>query len=69
MNAPRLFSIPETAERLGCSVRHVYELISDGRLRSVDIGRNQPKSRVREDDLAAWIEKNTSKHPAARRTA
>lgn len=59
----RLYTIPETAERLGnCSEMHVYRQIAAGELRAVDIaspGAGRPKTRVRSDDLADYIERKT----------
>ena len=57
-----LHSIPETAKRLDCSVMHVYRLHYAGVLRTVDIaepGSSRSKLRVRSDDLAAYIHRQT----------
>ena len=57
-----LFTPREVAERLGCSENHVYRLITSGTLRAVDIGQpgaRRSKTRVRSDDLLAYIEKQT----------
>jgi len=58
-----LHSVIETAGLLGgCSDMHVYRLIEAGELRAVDIstpGAERPKLRVRSDDLADYIERNT----------
>lgn len=54
-----LYSIPETAKRLSCSISHVYRLIDADVLRGVDIsqpGSAKSKLRVRSDDLAELIE-------------
>lgn len=48
----RLLSIPEVAERLACSRRHVYDLIKRGDLPKIDIGR----ARIGADDLARYVE-------------
>jgi hypothetical protein len=43
---------------------HVYRLIAAGELQTVDIatpGAGRPKTRIRSDDLAAYIERNTRK--------
>jgi hypothetical protein len=48
----------------GCSDQHVYRLIAAGELRSVDIstpGSRRPKIRVRSDDIADYIDRQTSK--------
>lgn len=62
MTTTKLFTIPQAADQLGVSPNHVYRLIAAGALRSVDM--RQPKSRkaktrVRADDLAAFIDKQT----------
>ena len=54
----QLLTIPETAERLRCSENHVYRLIAVGKIRTLDVaqpGARKPKTRVSEDDLAAYI--------------
>ena len=49
----RLLTVPEVAERLHLGRTRVYELIREGRLRSVVTG---PQGRrVRESDLDAFI--------------
>lgn len=57
--APNLLAVSEVARRLGCSRQHVYNLIAAGRLRSADIGLKEAATRVREDDLAAYIDAST----------
>jgi excisionase family DNA binding protein len=60
----QLLTIPETAERLRCSDNHVYNLIADGALSTVDIARpgsRKPKTRVPEDVAAAFLAGRTSK--------
>ena len=62
MTTTRLFTIPQAAEQLGVSENHVYRLIASGVLRAVDVrqpGSRRPKTRVREDDLAAFIDAHT----------
>lgn len=59
MSAPTLLRIPEVAERLSCGLTHVYELITLGELAAVNIGIGRSKTRVREDDLEAYIESRT----------
>ena len=59
---PPVLTIPDTAAQLGCSEMHIYRLIASGQLRAVDIatpGAGLPKSRVRRDDLMAYIERQT----------
>ena len=64
-----LFTPGEAAGRLSCSENHVYRLIARGALRAVDIaqpGSRKPKTRVRSDDLGAYIEARTrTVRPAA----
>lgn len=59
----RLHTILEAAELLGdASESHVYRLIEKGALRAVDIappGSARSKTRIRSDDLAAYIERQT----------
>ena len=70
MSELRLYSIPETAELLGgCSEPHVYRLIAAGVLRAVDIsvpGSKRSKTRIRSDDLADYIERQTRVIPRLR---
>lgn len=68
MAAPALLTIPQAKDRLGCSEMHVYRLIASGDLRAVDIARSgskRSKTRVREDDLAAYINAHTRVAPRA----
>lgn len=56
-----LFTVPEAAERLKISRNGVYRLISLGQLRAVDVsvtGKGS-KTRIRSDDLQAYIDANT----------
>ena len=58
----QLLPIPAAAERLGCSEMHIYRLVSSGELRAVDISRKgagKSKTRIRSDDLDAYIESST----------
>jgi len=51
-----------TTEKLNCSEMHVYRLIAAGELTAVDIatpGAGRPKTRIRSDDLAEYIERQT----------
>lgn len=47
------FSIPETAESIGCSVPHVWRLIAAGKLRSTKAGR---RTIVPASALRAFVE-------------
>jgi excisionase family DNA binding protein len=58
----QLLSIPAAAERLECSEMHIYRMVSSGELRAVDIsqkGARKSKTRIRSDDLDAYIEART----------
>jgi excisionase family DNA binding protein len=49
-------------ERLGCSDDTVMRIVASGELRVVDIappGSKRSKTRIRDDDLAAFIESRT----------
>jgi excisionase family DNA binding protein len=52
----QLWSIREAAERLGVSERYVWQLIADGVLRKVKLGR---RTMVRDDDLIRYIASHT----------
>jgi len=60
---PRLLlTIPEAGEKLGVSPNTVYKLIAGGDLRAVDMSSSNAKrsrTRVRADDLEAFIEART----------
>ena len=58
----QLLPIPAAAERLGCSEMHIYRLVSLGELSAVDIslkGAGKSKTRIRSDELDAYIESRT----------
>lgn len=59
--ATQLLSMPRAAELLDCSPGHVYNLIAAGHLRAVEIKATgkRPKTRVRLEDLEAYIEAQT----------
>jgi excisionase family DNA binding protein len=57
-----LYTPAGAGERLGASEMHVYRLIAAGQLRAVDIsnpGARRTKTRIRSDDLADYIERQT----------
>lgn len=63
--APRpLLSVREAAEYLGCSRHHVYTLISEGGLRSFNIGTAKALTRIHPDDLDRFLE-NRARRGAA----
>jgi excisionase family DNA binding protein len=58
----RTFTVPGAAEYLECSQMHIYRLIKDGELQAVDISRpgaKRAKTRIRECDMAAYLESKT----------
>lgn len=60
--APACLTIAAAAGQLGCSEMHVYRLIATGALDAVDIslpGSKRSKTRVRTDDLSAYIDRQT----------
>lgn len=61
MTPTRLLSIATVAGRLDCSRGHVYGLIAAQKLRAVEIAAtgSRSKTRVREEDLEAFIDANT----------
>jgi excisionase family DNA binding protein len=62
LSPAQLFSVPAAAARLECSEMHIYRLVSTGELRAVDISRKgagKSKTRIRSDDLDAYIEART----------
>jgi excisionase family DNA binding protein len=64
-----LHTIERAADRLGCSKMHVYRLIAAGLLQAVDIaspGAGRSKTRIRSDDLTAYIERQTRGRTGAR---
>ncbi len=64
-----LYTPAEAGERIRASESHIYRLVADGVLRSVDIaqpGSKKAKTRIRSDDLDAYIEASTrTADPAA----
>lgn len=57
-----LYSVTRAAEILDCSDMHVYRQIAAGELRAADIGSpgsGRPKTRIRSDDLADYIDRKT----------
>lgn len=52
-DGPRLYTVAQVVERLGLSRARVYQLLNEGRLRSVKIGARRL---VRESALAEFID-------------
>lgn len=64
MSDTLLLTIPEAAAELRLSRWTVYDLISTGALRSVNVStRGGSKARIRRDDLQAFIDGRTSASP------
>ena len=51
----KLYSVKDLQELLGISRGHAYALLSDGEIRYLRVGKCL---RVRETDLAAYLERN-----------
>lgn len=61
----RLLTIPETAERLGCSRKHVYNLISAGLIKPADISLGpRSKTRISDAELDRYITDASRTTPA-----
>ncbi len=57
-----LLTIPEVADELKIAPNTVYKMIAAGDLRAVDMavpGARKSKTRIRQDDLLAFIEART----------
>ena len=63
--AVRLYSVAAVAERLEMSRDWVYDQINAGKLRAVELGDTRAKTRVRADDLQAFIDARTFGMPPA----
>ena len=50
-----LLSVANVAERLGCSRSHVYTLIADGKLPTINIGRGRSITRIPESRVEKYI--------------
>lgn len=64
--ASKLLTIPETAERMGVSRSHVYNLIWSGELKFVNIAKRKTgrtKMRVSEDAIAELEMSRTKQYP------
>lgn len=64
--ASKLLTIPETAERMGVSRSHVYNLIWSGELEFVNAAKSKTgrtKMRVREAAIEKFEDSRTKRHP------
>lgn len=57
--APQLLKVTDVATRLSVSTYWVYNRINRGELPVVELGDTRKNQRVRESDLAAFIEAQT----------
>jgi excisionase family DNA binding protein len=53
----QVLSVTHAAEYLDCSADHVRNLMSDGQIRYLDIGRGRAKIRIPIADLNDYVEK------------
>ncbi len=60
--SPMLLTVEETAAELRIARRRVFEMIRDGQLPSVKIGKSR---RIRRDDLVAYVAKLAQEAAAA----
>lgn len=65
MSAEVLYPVSEVAKLWRCSINHIYDLISRGELRSVNLTRGRAKTRIPESALADYITANTRTRSAA----
>ncbi|WP_309080312.1 helix-turn-helix domain-containing protein [Zhihengliuella sp.] len=58
LEVPRLYKVQEVAELLQVGHTYVYEEISQGRLKTIDLanGEKREKLRVAADDLQAFLD-------------
>lgn len=59
VEAVRLYSVAKVGARLDMSREWVYERIRRGDLRKVELGDTTAKTRIRADDLQAFIDART----------
>lgn len=70
-SASRLLTIPETAERMGVSRSHVYNLIWAGELEFVNVAlrkNGSTKKRISEAAILAYYAARTKRNPRQRLT-
>lgn len=56
----RLLTVADVAERLSISTATAYELVKHGKLTCYRIGAARGAIRVREEDLAEYLQRNVS---------
>jgi len=57
--AEALLPVAEVAKLWRCSKNYVYDLISSGALRSVNLAGSRAKTRIPESALTEFVSKNT----------
>ena len=57
--AEELIPVAELAEKWRCSKTYIYELISRGQLRSINLGKGRAKTRIPESAVADFVKANT----------
>jgi excisionase family DNA binding protein len=62
-----LLTVPQAAERIGCSRAHIYNLVAAGKLKRFDIAIKGSKVRLSADDVSRYIA--ASEVPLPRRTS
>ncbi len=62
--AEELLPVAKVAELWHCSKNHVYDLISRGELRSVNLTHGRAKTRIPESALADFVTANTRRSAA-----
>jgi len=66
--AEALLPVIEVARLWRCSRQHIYDLIADGELRVVDVGRRRAQTRVPASSLDEYVERK-ARRAAKRRAA
>lgn len=63
--APKLLKVATVAERLAVGIDWVYDRINRGDIPVVELGDSRKNQRIRESDLAAFIDGHTYGKAAA----
>jgi excisionase family DNA binding protein len=64
---PRMFTIGETAYRLGVSYRQVWRFLGDGELQGVDVARpgaQRRAMRIDETEIEQYLARHRTERPA-----
>lgn len=57
--APQLLTVAQVARRLSVGIDWVYDRINRGAIPVVELGDTRKNQRIRESDLAAFIDQHT----------